>query len=146
MPLRHSKPAQPWSTHSSTSSSHGSPAAAVSSTTPRASRVSMPRSAILMTRPSTPSSATTRFEPPPGARPLARLEHGRLVTRLDEELRRPPDAQRAMLRQADVLERCHTLENIASPRIPSHAALHPGIELVAQPVADQVDPEDEEQD
>src|SRR5262249_59641215 len=38
------------------------------------------------------------------------------------------------------------LENIASARVPLYAALHPGVELIAQPVADQVDPKDQEQD
>src|SRR5207249_601557 len=68
MPLRHSKPAQPRSTLDRTRSSQGSPAAAISSTPPCASRVWTPRSAIFTTRPSIPSSATTRFEPPPSTR------------------------------------------------------------------------------
>src|SRR5438034_2480612 len=72
MPLRHSRPAHPRSTLSRTRSSHGSPAAAVSSTAPSASRVVTPRSAILTTSPSTPSSATTRFEPPPRTRKTRR--------------------------------------------------------------------------
>src|SRR5881397_3904801 len=79
MPLRHSRPAHPRSTLSRTRSSNGSPAAAVSSTSPSASRVSTPRSAIFTTRPSTPSSATTRFEPPPSTRSGTRRARARRV-------------------------------------------------------------------
>src|SRR5215472_9487916 len=68
MPLRHSSPAHPRATVKATSASHGSPAAAVRSTTPSAPCTVTPRRAILRTRLSTPPSATTRFEPPPRTR------------------------------------------------------------------------------
>jgi hypothetical protein len=68
MPDRHSRPLQPRSTAARTKSSHGSPAAAVTSTAPGASAMLTLRRAIWSTRASTPESATTTLEPPPSTR------------------------------------------------------------------------------
>src|SRR5207244_784944 len=65
IPLRHSRPAQPHSTVTATSGSHGSPAPTDTRTSWPLSAVSMPRTPTRTTRPSTPASPTTRFEPPP---------------------------------------------------------------------------------
>src|SRR5207302_4950066 len=155
MPLRHSKPAQPRSTLNRTRSSPGSPAAAISSTPPCASRVWTPRSAIFTTRPSIPSSATTRFEPPPSTRsrrPRARAQSRAWSTAASLQTSTknragPPTPSVQCSARWTFSSGVILLENIASPPgVPSHAALHPGIELIAQPVADQVDPEDQEED
>ncbi len=79
MPLRHSMPARPRATVSATSSSHGSPARTVQRVPSRI----IPRVAIAITRPSNPSSGTTRFDPPPRmpTRTFSRRAHASAWTR-----------------------------------------------------------------
>ncbi len=64
MPERHSIPASPSATQPATSSSHGSPAAAVTLTTSPSRSRAIPRIAIRSRIPLQPLSATTTFEPP----------------------------------------------------------------------------------
>ncbi len=102
MPLRHSRPAQPRSTANRTTSSHGSPAAAVSSTSgPRLSHGETPEG----------DAEDERLDPRVGddqvrapaedperesalLRPAERRENRGLVVRLDVPARRPADAHR----------------------------------------------------
>src|SRR6266478_1291519 len=154
MPLRHSNPAQPRSTLDRTSSSQGSPAAAISSTAPWASRVWTPRSAIFTTRPSIPSSATTRFEPPPSTR--SRRLRARAQSRASSTAASLQTSTKNRAGPPTPSVQCSARRTFSSGAIPlrvsrppgvhSHAALHPGIELIAQPVADQVDAEDQQED
>ena len=134
MPLRHSSPAQPRSTLARTSSSHGSPAAAVSSATPLASRVVMPRRAIWMTRPvdapvgddEVGAAAQHAQRQAALARPRVRVEHGGLVRRAHEPARDAADAERREGRQRHALaDGTHGISRVARhgpPAQPSPAA------------------------
>ena len=76
MPESASMPAQPCSTACATSSSHGSPAWTFSRTAPEsAGRRSMPLVTTRMTVPGNPSSAMTRFEPPPSTSQSSPVAH-----------------------------------------------------------------------
>ena len=73
MPERHSSPPRPSATVAATTSSHSSPASTVSSTDPSGRRSTRrPRVEIRTTVPGHPSSAITRFDPPPDHQTRAR--------------------------------------------------------------------------
>ena len=133
MPLRHSSPAQPRSTVARTTSSHGSPAAAVSSATSvglargDAAQGDLDDEAVDAPVGDDEVGAAAQHAQRQAAlaRPRVRVEHGGLVRRAHEPARDAADAERREGRERHALEDGHGISRVARhgpPAQPSPAA------------------------
>src|SRR5882672_2524963 len=144
MPLRHSSPAQPCATARSTKGSHGSPAAALTSTESPTSREETPRRPIFTTRPSRPSSATTTLEPPPRIRigtprDSAQRTAAATVASSEASMKKRAEPPTPIV-QRDASGTFSRGWRVADTRAALVGLLHAqaGIEQIAEPIAEEV--------
>src|SRR6266567_1425439 len=147
MPLRHSSPPHPWATARSTKGSHGSPAAAVTSTVPPLSREDTPRRATFTTSPSTPASATTTLDPPPRIRigtprDAAQPTAVAMVASSEASMKKRAEPPTPMV-QRGASGTFSRGRKVADTRAAPAGLLHAqaGIEQVAEPIAQEVQAE-----